>query len=127
MSGQAPNQGGLPQQNGNPFQPAQMQNLGVAGGVSVGGVVGPGGPPHNTLNMDPDLTRTREYMRGKIIEVLKLWHPQPITEALMIRFRDFARRLEEGLFKIAHTKEDYTNLSTLEHRLRTLIRRSRNV
>ncbi|XVF23249.1 hypothetical protein REPUB_Repub13aG0020200 [Reevesia pubescens] len=127
ISGQVPNQGGLPQQNGNPLQPAQMQNLGVAGGVSVGGVVGPGGPPHNTLNMDPDLIRTREYMRGKIIDVLKLRHQHPITEASAIRFRDFARRLEEGLFKIAHTKEDYTNLSTLEHRLQTLIKNSRNV
>ncbi|XVF26446.1 hypothetical protein REPUB_Repub14bG0017500 [Reevesia pubescens] len=123
MSGQVPNQGGLPQQNGNPLQPAQMQNLGVAGG----GVVGAGGPPHNTLNMDSDLIRTREYMRGKITEVLKLRHQHPITEASMIRFPDFARRLEEGLFKIAHTKEDYTNLSTLEHRLQTLIKGSRNV
>ncbi|XWS16583.1 hypothetical protein CRYUN_Cryun34aG0101100 [Craigia yunnanensis] len=124
ISGQVPNQGGLPQQNGNPLQATQMQNLGIAGGV---GAVGVGGPPHNTLNMDPDLIRTREYMRGKIIEVLKLRHQHPITEASMIRFQDFARWLEEGLFKIAHTKEDYINLSTLEHRLQTLIKGSRNV
>ena len=66
ISGQVANQGGLPQQNGNPLQPAQMQNLGVSGGVNAGGVVGAGGPPHNTMNMDPDLIRTREYMRGKM-------------------------------------------------------------
>lgn len=66
ISGQVPNQGGLPQQNGNPLQPAQMQNLGVAGGMGGGGVVGGGGPPHNTLSMDPDLIRTREFMRGKM-------------------------------------------------------------
>ena len=63
ISGQVPNQGRLPQQNGNPLQPAQMQNLGIAGGV---GAVGVGGPLHNTLNMDPDLIRTREYMQGKM-------------------------------------------------------------
>ncbi|XWS20574.1 hypothetical protein CRYUN_Cryun31cG0113900 [Craigia yunnanensis] len=126
ISGQVPNQGGLPQQNGNPLQPTQMQNLGVARGVGVGGVVGAGGPPHNTLNLDPDLIRTREYMRGKIIEVLKLRHQHPITEASMIKFQDFARRLEEGLFRVAPTKEDYINLSTLEHRLQTLIKGSRN-
>ncbi|XP_022721383.1 histone acetyltransferase HAC1-like isoform X2 [Durio zibethinus] len=127
LPGQVPNQRGLPQQNGNSFQPAQMQNLGVAGGVGAGGVVGTGGPPHNTLNMDPELIRTREFMRGKIIEVLKLRNQHPITEASMIKFRDFAKRLEEGLFRIAHTKEDYINLSTLEHRLQTLIKGSRNV
>ncbi|XVE89201.1 hypothetical protein DITRI_Ditri19aG0131600 [Diplodiscus trichospermus] len=131
MSGQIPgqvaNQGGLPQQNGNPLQPSQMQNLGLAGGVSAGAVIGSGGTPHNTLNMDPDLLRTREYMRGKIIEILKLRQQQPINEASMTKFRDFARRLEEGLFKLAHSKEDYANLSTLEHRLQMLIRGSRNV
>ncbi|KAG4196622.1 hypothetical protein ERO13_A06G182500v2 [Gossypium hirsutum] len=121
ISGQAANQGGLPQQNGNLLQPAQMQRLGVGGASAAGG------PPHTMSNMDPDLHRTREYMRGKIIDVLKLRNQLPITEASMIKFRDFARRLEEGLFKIAHTKEDYTNLSTLEHRLQILLRGSRNV
>ena len=66
ISGQVPNQGGLPQQNGSPLQPAHIQNLGVAGGVGVGSAVGARGPPHNTLNMDPDLIRTREYMQGKM-------------------------------------------------------------
>ncbi|KAL1098812.1 hypothetical protein V6Z11_D05G122500 [Gossypium hirsutum] len=125
ISGQVPNQGGLPQQNGNLLQPSQMQNLGVAGGVS--GVLGSSGPPHNMLNMDPDLMRTRDYMRGEIIKFLKSRQQHPITEASMIKFQDFARRLEEGLFKIARTKEDYTNLSTLEQRLQILIRNSRNV
>ncbi|KAK8630095.1 hypothetical protein V6N13_078906 [Hibiscus sabdariffa] len=108
ISRQVANQGGLTQQNGNLLQPAQMQNSGVAGGLTAAGVVGSGGPPHNMLNMDPDLHRTREYMRGKIIDVLKLRNQLPMTEASMIKFRDFARRLEEGLFKIAQTKEDYT-------------------
>ncbi|MFQ6659376.1 hypothetical protein Gotur_028296 [Gossypium turneri] len=126
ISGQVPNQGGLPQQNGNPLQPSQMQNLGVAGGVGVSGVVGTGGP-HNTLNMDTDLMRIREFMRGKITEILKLRNQHPITEASMMKFRDFARRLEEGLFKIARTKEDYANLNTLEQRLQILIKGSRNV
>ncbi|KAG4177806.1 hypothetical protein ERO13_A10G000900v2 [Gossypium hirsutum] len=126
ISGQVPNQGGLPQQNENPLQPSQMQNLGVAGGVGVSGVVGTGGP-HNTLNMDTDLMRIREFMRGKITEILKLRNQHPITEASMMKFRDFARRLEEGLFKIARTKEDYANLNTLEQRLQILIKGSRNV
>lgn len=66
ISGQVPNQGGLPQQNVNPLQPSEMQNLGVAGGLGAGGIVGAGGPAHNTLNMDPDLIRIREFMRGKM-------------------------------------------------------------
>ncbi|PPD89946.1 hypothetical protein GOBAR_DD13119 [Gossypium barbadense] len=196
ISGQFSNQGGLPQQNGNPLQSAQVQNLGVAGVVSAGAIVGAGGPPQNTLNMVPDIIRTREYMQGQIwnscdidlwritpqklpIEVgeshgwlcarlilaqekpclfvllktaagwekmhisifmtnaflislfvstdfLKSRYQRPITETSMLKLRDFARQLEEGLFKIARTKDDYTNLSTLEHRLQILMRGSRN-
>ncbi|XVF86275.1 hypothetical protein PTKIN_Ptkin18bG0027100 [Pterospermum kingtungense] len=120
ISGQVPNQGDLPQQNGTPLQPSEMQNLGVAG-LGAGGIVGAGGPSHNTLNMD------REYMRGKIIEILKMRRQHPLIEPSMIKFQDIARRLEEGLFRIARTKEDYMNLSTLEHRLQTLIKGNRNV
>ncbi|KAH1056329.1 hypothetical protein J1N35_034394 [Gossypium stocksii] len=126
ISGQLSNQGGLPQQNGNPLQSAQVQNLGVAGVVSAGAIVGAGGPPQNTLNMVPDIIRTREYMQGQIIDFLKSRYQRPITETSMLKLRDFAKRLEEGLFKIARTKEDYTNLSTLEHRLQILMRGSRN-
>lgn len=60
ISGQAANQGGLPQQNGNLLQPAQMQSLGVGGASAAGG------PSHTMSNMDPELHRTREYMRGKM-------------------------------------------------------------
>ncbi|MBA0867782.1 hypothetical protein Goshw_003907 [Gossypium schwendimanii] len=126
ISGQFSNQGGLPQQNGNPLQSAQVQNLGVAGVVSAGAIVGAGGPPQNTLNMVPDIIRTREYMQGQIIDFLKSRYQRPITETSMLKLRDFARQLEEGLFKIARTKDDYTNLSTLEHRLQILMRGSRN-
>ncbi|OMO83300.1 Zinc finger, TAZ-type [Corchorus capsularis] len=127
ISGQVPNQGGLPQQNGNPLQPAQMQNLGVTGGMGGAGVVGGAGPTHNPLNMDPDLIRIRELMRGKIMEILKARHPQqPITDASMIKFRDFARRLEEGLFRSAHSKEEYMNLNTLEFRLQNIIKMSKS-
>ncbi|PPD90590.1 hypothetical protein GOBAR_DD12475 [Gossypium barbadense] len=63
ISGQAANQGGLPQQNGNLLQPAQMQSLGVGGASAAGG------PPHTMSNMDPELHRTREYMRGKMYAV----------------------------------------------------------
>ncbi|XVF74891.1 hypothetical protein PTKIN_Ptkin13bG0147000 [Pterospermum kingtungense] len=127
MSGQVANQGGLPQQNGNPLQPTQMQNLGVAGGVSAGGIIGAGGPPHNMLHMDQDLKKARDYMREKIMEVLKFRNRNPITGPSIVKFQDFVRRLEEGLFKNAHTKEDYSNLSTLEHRLQTLIKGTTNM
>lgn len=65
-AGQVPNQGGLPQQNGNSLQPNQMQNLvggvstpaGIAGGGSGGGVT----PQHHMFNVDQDLLRARRYM-----------------------------------------------------------------
>ncbi|GMI91942.1 histone acetyltransferase of the CBP family 12 [Hibiscus trionum] len=125
MSGQVPNQGGLPQQNGNLPQSSQMQNLGVAGDASAGGVLGTGGS-RNMMNMDPELSRIRDYMRGEIIKFLKSRQKNPISEASMIKFQDFARWLEEGFFKIARSKEEYTNLSTLEQRIQILLRGCRN-
>ncbi|GKV26855.1 hypothetical protein SLEP1_g36076 [Rubroshorea leprosula] len=112
ISGQVPNQGGLSQQNGNPLQPAQMQSLGVGGGSL--------GHPHNILSMDPDLPRTRELIKGRIIEFLRQRHQQPIPEN---KLRDIAKRLEEGLFKSASTKEDYMNLNTLDQRLQAVVLR----
>lgn len=108
ISGQVPNQGGLSQPNGNSLQPMQMHNVGVGGHV------------HNSFNMDPELLRAREFMRLRIMEVLKQRQNQPINDA-SFRLRDIAKRLEEGLFKNAHTKEEYTNLGTLESRLQALM------
>lgn len=112
ISGQVPNQGGLSQPNGNPLQPMQMHNVGGGGGG--------GGHAHSSFNMDPELLRARELMRVRIMEILKQRHNQPINDA-SFRLRDIAKRLEEGLFKNAHTKEEYMNLGTLEARLQALM------
>ncbi|EEF48691.1 transcription cofactor, putative [Ricinus communis] len=110
ISGQVPNQ--LPQQNGNP----QLQNLGTAGS---------GGPaPPNMFSMDPELHRARIYMREKIFAIILQRQPQPVSEPQKQKFKDIAKRLEEGLFKAAQTKEDYMNLNTLESRLSSLIKRT---
>ncbi|XP_038717817.1 histone acetyltransferase HAC1-like isoform X2 [Tripterygium wilfordii] len=49
--------------------------------------------------------------------------PQPFNEAQKQRFIDVAKRIEEGLFKTALTKEEYLNLRTLESRMATLLKR----
>ncbi|KAL5833913.1 hypothetical protein ACOSQ3_017587 [Xanthoceras sorbifolium] len=122
-AGQVPNQGGLPQQNGNALPPNQLQNLvgGVAPGAASGGV---GGVPqqHNMLNMDAELLIARSYMRDKIFGILLQRQTQPVDEATRMKFRDISKRLEEGLFKAARTKEDHLNLETLESRLSSLIK-----
>ncbi|GMN48158.1 hypothetical protein TIFTF001_017334 [Ficus carica] len=142
ISGQVPNQAGtqlpvLPQQNGNAIPP-QMQNL--------------GGPSRTIGGMDPEVIRARSFMHEKILgglipnltpkrighpttqnvtklpsslsyEILLQRHQQPITEMQRRRFKDIVKRLEEGLFRLAQTKEDYMNLDTLEMRLHNIIKR----
>ncbi|XP_044481916.1 histone acetyltransferase HAC1-like isoform X2 [Mangifera indica] len=118
-AGQVPNQGGLPQQNGNTLPPNQMQNLvGVGGSVGVAGV----SQQHNMPNVDADLLRARILMREKIFAILMNHQTQPVDEITKLKFKDFSKRLEEGLFKAAHTKEEYMNMETLEPRLRSIIK-----
>ncbi|GER33598.1 histone acetyltransferase [Striga asiatica] len=111
MSGQVPNQPGsmlprLPQQNGNPV-PNQMQTPGVR---------------HNVPIMDPEILQIRRHLQGKIWEFLvqRCRQPQDVTNR---KLGDIVKRLEEGLFKSATTKEEYMDLSTLEHRLHAFIKR----
>ncbi|KAJ4844492.1 hypothetical protein Tsubulata_006330 [Turnera subulata] len=118
ISGQVPNQ--LPQQNGNPIPPSQMQNL--TGGGGVGGGAGSGVGAMYTA--DPELYRARLYMQNRILQTLVQRHAQPINEGQKQKFKDIAKRLEEGLFKAAQTKDEYTNLNTLENRLSILIKRT---
>ncbi|KAI4329468.1 hypothetical protein L6164_021727 [Bauhinia variegata] len=113
IPGQVPNQAvsqlpGLSQPNGNVLPP-QLPNL---GGVS-----------RSAINMDPELFRTRSLMQEKIFNIL-VRQSQPDSDLLKRKYKDLAKRLEEGLFKAANTKEDYTNMETLESRLSSCIRRS---
>ncbi|KMS97152.1 hypothetical protein BVRB_7g178170 isoform A [Beta vulgaris subsp. vulgaris] len=108
ISGQVPNQNsnqlsGLPQQNGNTFH-TQVQNMGGH-------------------NVDVEVYKMRRFMRDKIYEILMLKQAQP-NEAVSRKLLDISKRLEEGLFKSATTKEDYMNMDTLESRLQAFIRRT---
>ncbi|MFS7962718.1 putative histone acetyltransferase chromatin regulator PHD family [Helianthus anomalus] len=71
--------------------------------------------PHALLNMES----ARQFIRDKIFNYIMLRQTREMPPKVM----DIARRLEEGLFKIAATKEDYLNLDTLESRLHALIKR----
>lgn len=111
ISGQVPNQPsnqlpGLPQQNGNTFH-TQVQNL---GGQSV------------PSPMDAEVSKLRRFMRDKIYEYLMQKQPQP-NDVLLRKLQDITKRLEEGLFKGATTKEEYLNMDTLESRLQAIIKR----
>ncbi|XP_055802488.1 histone acetyltransferase HAC1-like isoform X2 [Solanum dulcamara] len=112
ISGQVPNQSGtslpgIPQQNGNP-SPMQMQNSGV----------------HRTLpNMESEFLKVRRYISRKIYEYLMRRQQQQSQEMQPQRVVDLVKRLEESLFKSASTKEEYMDLSTLENRLLSVIKR----
>ncbi|CAN4113860.1 unnamed protein product [Withania somnifera] len=107
ISGQVPNQSGtslpgLPQQSGNPFS-MQMQNPVVHS---------------NMPNMEPEFSKARFLISNKIYEYLmQQAHEKPPKKVM-----DIVKRLEEGLFKSASTKEEYLNLTTLENRLHGLIK-----
>ncbi|XP_033132698.1 histone acetyltransferase HAC12 isoform X2 [Brassica rapa] len=122
MSGQ--HQGAVPQNNGNSQMHnvagnngnSQMQNLAGAGGGSVG-------PSRSTVGpMDHDVLKLRQYMQVLVFKVLQQRQPSPADAASKSKYMDVARRLEEGLYKMAISKEDYLNRSTLESRITSLIK-----
>ncbi|CAM8954327.1 unnamed protein product [Rhodiola kirilowii] len=103
VSGQVPNQTGaqlpvLPQQNG--ILSSQIQNTGN----------------HS------ELIQARGFMQQKIYEILMRRH-QPTHEIQAKKLKDIVRRLEEGLFRSATSKEEYMNFDTLESRLHVMIKR----
>ncbi|KAF3496938.1 hypothetical protein DY000_02054963, partial [Brassica cretica] len=109
------NQGTVSQNNGN----SQMHNLAVASSGAGGGE----GPSRSTVGpIDHDILRLRQYMQILVFNVLKQKQPPPFDAASKAKYMDVARRLEEGLFKTAISKEDYLNESTLESRLGSLIK-----
>ncbi|CAH8321388.1 unnamed protein product [Eruca vesicaria subsp. sativa] len=112
ISGQVPNQGTMPQSNGN----SQMQN-----GAGVGAGVGPSS--RNIVGpMDHDILKLRHYMQNLVFNMLQQRQPSQADAASKAKYMDVARRLEEGLFKMAISKEDYVNRSTLESRITSLIK-----
>ncbi|KAL5554753.1 hypothetical protein UlMin_042154, partial [Ulmus minor] len=72
--------------------------------------------------MDPDFVRARHFMQDKIFDIIQQ-KQQPQDDAQRKKFRDIVRRLDDGLFRNATSKEEYTNLDTLESRLHLLIKR----
>ncbi|KAF5940587.1 hypothetical protein HYC85_021754 [Camellia sinensis] len=109
ISGQVPNQAGtqlpgLPPQNGSSLS-NHIQNL--AGQC-------------NTLNMEPELAKARRFMQEKIYDFL-MQRQQQTNDIPPKRVLEIVRRLDEGLFRNAATKEEYVNLETLENRLRVVI------
>ncbi|XP_056173798.1 histone acetyltransferase HAC1-like isoform X4 [Syzygium oleosum] len=99
---------GLSQQNGN-----VVLNI-VAAGT---------GALHAAFSVDTDLLRARSYMQEKIFVLLAQRHAQPINDSQMQKLKDIVIRLEDGLFKSSHSKDEYMNLGTLESRLHSLIKR----
>ncbi|KAJ4879378.1 Histone acetyltransferase HAC1 [Raphanus sativus] len=69
-----------------------------------------------------DVLELREYMRTLVYSELHKHHPCPDDDASKAKYLHVARRLEEGLFEMANTREDYLNPSTLTSRLASLIR-----
>ncbi|KAL2578309.1 hypothetical protein AAZV13_15G000200 [Glycine max] len=74
--------------------------------------------------MDPEFLRARSLTLEKIYNILLQRYQHPVTEAHRRKVKDLAKRLEEGMFKTAISKEDYMNLDTLESRLSNFLRRS---
>ncbi|KAI4331127.1 hypothetical protein MLD38_029344 [Melastoma candidum] len=110
LSGQTATQlPGLPQQNG-------PQHLVGSAGASHG--------LNSGFISDSELHGARSFMQERIFRLLAHRHQQPINESQMQKFKDIVKRLEEGLFKSAQTKEEYINTVTLESRLHALIKRS---
>ncbi|KAK9726769.1 hypothetical protein RND81_05G235900 [Saponaria officinalis] len=72
--------------------------------------------------MDTEVVRIRRFMKEKIYEILMQKQSQP-TDAFIKKCQDVTRRLEEGLFRSAASKEEYMNMNTLEIRLQAVVKR----
>lgn len=112
LSGQIPGQ--IPNQAPSQLSSHQLQN-GSSIPPSVQNLSG-------FHNMDPDLELKRKYIRDKIYQKLVQQRPS-LTIEMQPKMRDIVKRLEEGLFKSASSKDDYMNMETLENRLFALIKR----
>ncbi|XP_047313103.1 histone acetyltransferase HAC12 [Impatiens glandulifera] len=114
ISGQVSNQDGsrlseLSQHNSGSL-PNQIQNL---------------GEHRSTPAVDHETFKMRKYMLDKIYQmVIQGRRRQSNQEIQSKKIQDIVKRLEEGLFRTATTKEEYLNLDTLETRLHGLIKRS---
>nr|XP_043608532.1 histone acetyltransferase HAC1 [Erigeron canadensis]XP_043608533.1 histone acetyltransferase HAC1 [Erigeron canadensis] len=73
---------------------------------------------------EPDSIKARQFMQEKIYELLL--QRQTGEMAPKDNLLDLIRRLEEGLYKSARTKEEYMNLETLEIRINLLIAHPNN-
>ncbi|KAI3726595.1 hypothetical protein L1987_66393 [Smallanthus sonchifolius] len=105
FSGQVPNQSGT-SMSAVPHQQTIMQSS---------------GGQRSTLNMEPGIGKVRRYIHDRIYDYLM--QRQQTQELAQKKVMDIVRRLEEGLFKTATTKEEYMNIDTLENRLHILIKR----
>ncbi|EPS66649.1 hypothetical protein M569_08126, partial [Genlisea aurea] len=74
----------------------------------------------NGLSAEPDIDKARRFMLQKIFDFLMQRHRQT-HDIPNKKIADIVRRLEEGLFKCAGSKEEYLNLATLETRLQYLL------
>ncbi|XP_010476785.1 PREDICTED: histone acetyltransferase HAC12 [Camelina sativa] len=72
--------------------------------------------------MDNDVWQIRRTMRDAIFVKLEKQNPFPSDDESKAKCLNAAKRLEEGLYIMAMTKEEYLNLSTLESRLTSLVK-----
>nr|XP_043635392.1 histone acetyltransferase HAC1-like isoform X2 [Erigeron canadensis] len=79
------------------------------------------GGQRSTLTMDPVILKARKFIHEKIYEYLM--RRQQSQDLPPKKLLDIVKRLEEGLYKTATSKEEYVNLETLEIRLHDIIKR----
>ncbi|KAL3738365.1 hypothetical protein ACJRO7_019833 [Eucalyptus globulus] len=94
------------------------------GNVILNMVAAGSGASHAAFGVDTDTLGARHYMQEKMkftFFLLAQRHQQPIDDSQMQKLKDVAKRLEDGLFKSSHSKDEYMNLGTLESRLHSLI------
>ncbi|KAG5392416.1 hypothetical protein IGI04_022379 [Brassica rapa subsp. trilocularis] len=72
--------------------------------------------------MDHDNLKLRQYMQNFVFNILLQRQHSPVDAASKAKCMEVARRLEEGLYKMANSKEDYVNRSTLESRIMALMK-----
>ncbi|KAK4756773.1 hypothetical protein SAY87_006902 [Trapa incisa] len=79
---------------------------------------------NSSMNTDQDLDTARKFVKAKIFDFLARRQERQMNRAQLQRFTDQVGRLEEALFKLGPSQEDYMNMNmdTLESRLVSMLK-----
>ncbi|XP_057841240.1 histone acetyltransferase HAC1 isoform X1 [Cryptomeria japonica] len=98
----------------------QLSGLAQQNGSSLASQASNHGGMRRSWHTDADVLAVRRHIIEKISQIFQR---HPISPEWQQRLPEFVKRLEEGLFKEAVSKEEYMDSNSLERRLQQMVKR----